>query len=152
MIEIKKSENADTRTCDWSKVTKNELLKNSWQHISDVRQGMDFFIGQIYDAATDHDKTKISHIDMFHEDFKTGFEKTEWWDLHQAQERHHLKDEQYVQSDVNLIDILEMITDGVTAGLARSGEYRKEEISDTLLRKAFNNTIDLLLKNVAVKE
>jgi hypothetical protein len=38
------------------------------------------------------------------------------------------------------------------AGLARSGEYRKEAIPDSLLRKAFDNTIELLLKNVKVVE
>ena len=39
-IYIKKSQNADTRTCDWSKVTKETLLSDSKQHISDVKQGM----------------------------------------------------------------------------------------------------------------
>jgi hypothetical protein len=152
MIEITQSKTADTRTCDWSKVTKDELLKASHQHIDDVRKGMSFFINHIYDTASCHDSTKISHIDMFHEDFKTGFKKTDWWELHQKRERHHLKDAKYVQDDVDLIDILEMITDGVMAGLARSGEYRKEEIPDSLLRKAFDNTIELLLKNVTVKK
>ena len=33
MIQIKKSKNADTRTCDVSKVDKKELLDNSIQHI-----------------------------------------------------------------------------------------------------------------------
>lgn len=51
-----------------------------------------------------------------------------------------------------MIDILEMITDRVMAGLARSGEYRKQEVSDELLRKAFDNTIELLLKNVTVAD
>ncbi len=45
-----------------------------------------------------------------------------------------------------------MIVDGVMAGLARSGEYRKEEVPDELLRKAFNNTIDLMLRNVEVED
>jgi len=150
MIKIKKSETADTRTCDWSKVTKEQLLNSSNQHISDVREGMNFFIEQIYTAASQHDRTKISHMDMFFNDFKTGFKTTDWYEMHQEAERHHLKESEYVPDDVNLIDILEMITDGVMAGLARSGEYRKEEIPDTLLRKAFDNTINLLLKNVGV--
>lgn len=46
---------------------------------------------------------------------------------------------------------LDMITDGVMAGLARSGEYRKEEIPNWLLKKAFDNTIELLLNNVEIK-
>lgn len=152
MIEIKKSQNADTRTCDWTKVTKEELLKNSFQHINDVRKGMDFFSSELYTAGCSHDFTKIVEIDSFHKDFQTGFKTVEWWKRHQKIERHHLKDPNYVQKDVNLLDILEMITDGVMAGLARSGEYRKEEISDELLRQAFDNTIELLLDNVKVVE
>jgi hypothetical protein len=150
MIKIKKSPSADTRTCDWSTVTEDVLLESSKQHIEDVNKGLLFFIEMLKQAASLHDHTKISHIKEFHNDFKTGFVSTTWWELHQKTERHHLKDPN-VQEDVNLIDILEMITDGVMAGMARSGEYRKEYIPDSLLRKAFDNTIDLLLKEI-VKE
>ena len=153
-IIIKKSKNADTRTCDWTKVTKLELLENSKQHIEDVRKGLEFFREVLLSASMLHDSTKIFYIDKFHEDFTHGFNAghQEWWQHHQTVERHHLKDEKYVPHDVNLIDILEMITDGVMAGLARSGEYRKEEIPDSLLRKAFNNTIALLLRNVEIEK
>ena len=153
-IQIKKSKNADTRTCDWSKVTKDDLRKNSLQHIYDVMKGMLFFSKLIRDAGFKHDYTKIDQIDQFHKDFSHGFDKDHqtWWKNHQEEERHHLKDPDYVQNNVNLIDILEMITDGVMAGLARSGEYRPEEISDDLLRKAFDNTIQLLLDNVELEQ
>lgn len=150
MIQIKKSKTADTRTCDWSKVSKKQLRESSKQHIDDVRKGLAFFCERLNDAAAIHDFTKIKNIDQFHRDFQTGFKTTEWWKMHQRDERHHLKDPKYVQGDVNLIDILEMITDGVMAGMARSGEYRHEEIPDSLLREAFNNTIKLLLNNVEV--
>lgn len=93
MIEIKKSKTLGTNSRDWTKVTKEDLLKDINQHISDVRKGMDFFMGLIYDAASCHDKTKISHIDIFHEEYKTRFKKTDWWELHQRSERHHLKGE-----------------------------------------------------------
>lgn len=152
MIEIKKSQTADTRTCDWSKVSRSELLRASQQHILDVENGLDFFRDKLFMVMAHHDHTKFDDIDQFHRDFKTGFKETTWWERHQRDERHHLKDEKYVQDDVNLIDILEMITDGVMAGMARSGEYRKEEIPDALLRKAFDNTIDLLLDNVEIKD
>jgi len=36
MIVIRKSETADTRTCDFANVTKETLLKSSVQHIGDV--------------------------------------------------------------------------------------------------------------------
>lgn len=150
MIEINKSKDADSRTCDFTKVTQDTLLENSETHIADVQKGLLFFVSKLIEAGQNHDKTKLSHIDDFHRDFQTGFKTIEWWKMHQSTERHHLKDAQYVQDDVNLIDILEMVTDGVMAGLARTGEYRKEEISDELLRKAFDNTIELLLNNVKV--
>ena len=154
MIEIKKSKNADTRTCDWSKVSESELLENSQQHICDVEQGMNFFGNLVKYQGTSHDFTKITHIKEFHNDFKNGFKEgfTSWWELHQKVERHHLKNEQFIQDDVNLIDILEQITDGVMAGLARSGEYRDEPISPELLKKAYDNTVKLLLLNVKVVE
>lgn len=153
MIKIKKSSNADTRTCDYSKVSKEVLLEDSNQHIQDVMKGMTFFLSKITKAALCHDITKLNFIDEFHSDFSHGFDFSHqsWWKMHKKEERHHLKEAEFVQDDVNLIDILEMITDGVMAGLARSGEYRKEEISDELLRKAFDNTIDLLLSNVEVE-
>lgn len=153
MIEIKKSETADSRTCDSSKVSKEQLLKSSVQHIGDVEKGLNFFSDMLIKAAGKHDITKIRHIEAFHKDFQDNFKNANnWWQLHQEEERHHLKDDKYVQDDVDLIDILEMIVDGVMAGMARSGEYRKEEIPDALLRKAFDNTIELLLENVKVKK
>jgi hypothetical protein len=150
VITIQKSKNADTRTCDWSKVSKEELLRDSKQHIEDVRKGLGFIISMLLITQDSHDFTKIRHIDGFHDDFKTGFKQTDWFEMHQRVERHHLKDPKYVQDDVNLIDLIEMIIDGVMAGLARSGEYRKEEIPNSLLRKAFDNTISMILRNVEV--
>lgn len=152
MIKIKKSETADSRTCDWSKVTKQDLTRASYYHISDVKMGIFFLIEKLNKIAENHDYTKITKMDQFHSDFQTGFKETSWYEMHQEVERHHLKDEQYVQDDVNLLDILEMIVDGVMAGMARSGEYRKEDIPDELLRKAFDNTIKLMLKNIEVEE
>lgn len=154
MIYIKKSKNADARTCDYKSVTKSNLEDSTSRHICDVKRGMHFFANQLENAGINHDFTKLYHIDGFYRDFKNGFKEghTEWWQMHQQVERHHLKDPKYVQDDVNLIDILEMITDGVMAGLARSGKYRKEEIPDSLLRKAYDNTIQLLLDNVTVED
>ena len=86
------------------------------------------------------------------DDFKTGVKTTDWWKVHQKVERHHLKDKKHIQKNVNLLDILEMIVDGVMAGLARSGEYREESIPPDLLQKAYKNTIKLLLNNVEVEK
>ena len=149
-ITIKKSKNADTRTCDWTKVTKQELLKNSKQHILDVRKGLDFLNKLLKEAGNKHDFTKIDNIDEFYTDFQTGFKKQEWWKMHQEKERHHFNTKKYIQKDVNLIDVLEQITDGVMAGMARSGKYRKEVPDIKLLLKAYENTAKLLLDNIIV--
>ena len=149
-IIIKKSPTADTRTCDWSKVEKETLLESSYQHISDVRQGMRYLASRLVIASDYHDFTKIEQIDQFHEDFKTGFSQTIWWDNHKKQERHHLSITGKEPKDVDLIDVIEYLVDGVMAGLARSGEYRKEEIPSGLLERAFDNTVKKLVKEIKV--
>lgn len=152
MIVIRKSTTADTRTCDHTKVSKHELLHSSIMHIDDVRQGTRFFIEKLYEAAQSHDADKITDIDGFYRDFQTGFEKTEWWDRHRKINRHHLQQEDGVPEDVNLLDVLEMIADCVMAGMARSGSVYPPEISDDVLRRAFDNTVDLLKSQVRVHE
>ena len=151
-ITIKKSPTADTRTCDYKNVTGEQLLKSSKQHINDVREGLNYFAAMLKIAAINHDHTKISGILQFHKEFINGFKTTEWWDNHRKVERHHLSSNDGIPSDVDLIDVLEFIVDGVMAGLARSGEYRKEKIPEGLLQKAFNNTIDKLVKVTKVEE
>ena len=121
-IKISKSPTADTRTCDVSKVQKEELLKSSRQHIADVAKAMAFFSSKLFAAAAEHDYDKLTEIDWFYEDFKTCFEQTGWWDNHRKIHRHHLGHEDGVPQNVNLIDLLEYISDCVMAGMARSGE------------------------------
>ena len=149
-IEIVKSSCADTRTCDYTKVTKETLLKNSEMHISDVRAGINFLIGKLLIASYLHDNTKITGIDSFHNDFKTGFTNTTWWEKHQREERHHFNTPEYVKDDINLIDVIEQVVDGVMAGMARSGSYRFEPLSNELLQKAYSNTAKLLLDNLVI--
>lgn len=150
-IIIKKSKNADTRACDWTKVSKQELLKNSKQHIGDVKKGLNFLIKLLREVRKNHDFTKIANIDGFHADFQAGFKKTDWWKMHQKVERHHFNTKKYIQKDVNLIDVLEQIVDGVMAGMARSGKYRKEVPDAKLLLRAYQNTAKLLLDKIEVK-
>jgi hypothetical protein len=154
MIDIKPSPTADTRTCDFKNVTREELYKSSSQHIDDVRQGLMFFVDRIYDAATHHDPDKLSDVAGFHRDFIRGFPEgdTPWWDAHRKLNRHHLNMADGIPGDVNLIDVLDYITDCVMAGMARSGEVYAIQISPTVLMKAFENTIELLKRNVQVVE
>jgi len=71
MIVIRKSETADTRSCDFSQVTKEQLLKSSEQHIDDVDKGIQFFISLLNMVSADHDSDKLWGIDSFHSDFIT---------------------------------------------------------------------------------
>jgi hypothetical protein len=152
MIEISKSPTADTRTCDFTKVSKEQLLTASKQHIHDVRLGMAFFISEIYTALERHDFDKIGDIEGFHEDFLTGFKQTIWWDKHRKLNRHHLNMEDGVPDDVNLVDVLDFIVDCVMSGMARSGSVYPLQLPAGLLERAFQNSVKLLIQQVKVKE
>ena len=152
MIEIRKSPTADTRTCDFKSVTKAQLFESSMQHIDDVVEGLNFFQRCIVQAAMKHDPDKLTDIDGFHRDFVTGFKQTEWWDRHRQLNRHHLNMADGIPDDVNLIDVLDYITDCVMAGMARSGSVYEIKIDPDVLMRAFHNTIKLLMNEVQVVE
>ena len=152
MIEINKAPTADTRTCDVSKVDREQLLSSSLSHISDVGKGLAFFAAKLTEAASVHDYDKLTAIDWFLHDFKTKFEKTGWWDNHRQIHRHHLNLEDGVPDDVNLVDVIEHVVDCVMAGMARSGEVYLLELPDELLQAALRNTAELLKKNVRVSD
>lgn len=150
MIRITTSPTADTRTCDVSQVDKKTLLDSSRQHIRDVGKALAYFSSKLIEAASEHDYDKLTEIDWFHSDFKTKFEQTGWWDNHRKIHRHHLGEADGIPSDVNLIDVLEYISDCVMAGMARSGSVYALEAPDELLRRAFNNTVKLLKNQVSI--
>lgn len=150
IITIEPSATADTRSCDWSKVSKHQLCDSSIQHREDVRKGFDFFKRIIDQQADLHDYDKLSDIDGFHADFATGFEKTEWWDRHRKINRHHLLQDDGVPEDVNLIDVLDLIVDCTMAGLGRTGEVYPITIGADVLQRAFENTCELLKSHVVV--
>jgi hypothetical protein len=150
MIIVNKSETADTRTCDYENVTRNTLLYSSLSHIEDVGKGLAFFSAKLTETAAKHDSDKIADIDWFHSDFKTGFRETGWWDNHRQINRHHLAQADGIPEDVNLIDVLEYITDCVMAGMARSGSVTPLTIDPDVLMEAFHNTVELLASEVVV--
>lgn len=152
MLRIKQSKTADTRSCDFSKVTKETLLSSSHQHIGDIRMALDFFKDKIDEAKCGHDFDKITEIDSFHEDFIGGFKSTKWWDRHRKINRHHLSADDGIPEDVNLVDVIEYISDCVMAGMARTGTVFPLEIKPEVLMKAFHNTVDLLKKNIEVEQ
>jgi len=147
---ISESKTADTRSSDVSKVSKEQLLASSKQHINDVQVGISMLSLMLSNAAKKHDHTKISGIDAFYKDFKNDFKTKDWWEKHVVEERHHLSS--HVPDDVNLIDVLEYLVDGCMAGMGRTGKYRKEDLPKGMLQKAFDNTIDLMINNIIVKK
>ncbi len=153
MIQIRKSPTADSRTCDVTKVSKEQLLGSSYIHILDVSAALGMFQGMLDVAAHTHDMDKITDIDSFYADFQTKFEQHEWWDRHKELNRHHLdpKDGR-VPDDVNLIDVLDYIADCTMAGMARSGQVRPLTIAPEVLMRAFWNTAKLLKEQVEVVE
>lgn len=153
MLEIRRSRSADTRSAD-HEVTKEELLYNSEQHIGDVRQAMRYFAERLLATAEKHDWTKIDGIDQFHKDFQQvqqhsgNFKELPWYRRHVSEERHHLTDR--VPDDVNLFDVLEWVADTTMAGMARSGSVFPDSLPPDVLVKAYQNTIELLKKEVVV--
>lgn len=150
MITIHKSQTADTRTCDFANTTKETLLASSRQHIGDVVKALAFFSSKLTEAAGAHDYDKLTTIDWFHADFITGFKKTGWWDNHRKIHRHHIDKADGVPENVNLLDVIEHISDCVMAGMARSGSVYDLKLSDALLNLAFKNTVELLKQQVQV--
>ena len=151
MITIKKGLTADTRTCDFTQVTKETLFNSSVQHRGDIIQGIEFFKQKLDESANMHDHDKLSDIDGFHRDFITGFKQTEWWDNHRKVNRHHLLQTDGVPDDVNLIDVLDMVVDCVMAGMGRSGSVYKLDVDPDVLMNAFQNTVGLLTAEIVVE-
>jgi hypothetical protein len=151
MIQIKTSKTANTRSCDFAQVTKEQLKESSLQHICDVRAGLAMLSRMMEESSLCHDEDKLSLLTLFHKDFIGGFKETVWWDNHRKISRHHLQQADGVPEDVNLIDVLEMLVDCVMAGMARNlAGFYPPMIEPDVLMKAFNNTVELLKKNVEV--
>lgn len=166
-ILIHKSPTADTRSCDPSKVTKEQLKKSSETHMQDVDKALQWFIGEIrmktqrmYYATGGltypHDYDKLENLDQFHEDFVSQdgvpfIEKT-WYKNHLKVNRHHLDREGGVPEDVTLIDVLEHVADVVMAGMARAGDVFPVNLPDELLQTAVANTVEMLKSCVNVVE
>ena len=151
-LRIQKSMTADTRTCDFSKVSKQQLLESSIQHKGDILLGMNYFANALQMRAINHDNDKLTAINHFHSDFLTGFKETGWWDNHRKITRHHLLQADGVPEDVNLIDVIEMIVDCVMAGMGRSGSVYPLDIAPEIVMKAFVNTAELLKMQITVEQ
>ena len=144
---IKKNPNGDTRTAK-KHVTFEEFQEANDMHIKDVRGVMNYLSSMIQNSGYYHDWTKKSEEKLFYDNFLstmnegTDFTNQKWYQYHIYREKHHPLSN--CHEDVNLLDIIEMVVDCVCAGKARSGEIRALEISDDILKLAFNNTVKLI--------
>lgn len=148
MITIKKSPTADSRSCDCKNIPIDVLTRSTELHKLDVKRVLNWLTSRIDWAAKNHDNHKLRTIEAFHKAFTGGFVDETWWNEHKK-ERHHLPED---LDDVNLIDIMEHITDCVTAGMARTGKVRPLTISNQMLQKAFQNTVNLIVSHLKVED
>ena len=154
-IILKKNPYGDTRTAP-KDTDFDKFSKATDSHIEDVKNVM-MRLGYLTAlAGENHDWSKKGAYEIeFFKDFrdtldgKSNFIDGTWWPKHVTLERHHLL--AHCPDDVNLIDVLEMITDCTCAGLTRSGEVRPIEINDEILNKAITNTVELIKKMVIVE-
>ncbi len=150
MIEIHKSETADSRTSDIDKVTKDQLIDSTESHINDVIALTKYVSDKLIENAEKHDADKLSDIDSFYKTFKGGFKDQKWINRHYKLNRHHLT--KHVPEDVTLLDVIEYIIDSTVAGMARSGSVYPIEISNEVLDKAFRNTCENIKNSIKVIE
>lgn len=130
--------------------TKSMLMQDTVSHIQDVAEGLAFFASRLTAAAAAHDIDKLTDIDQFYSDFRNRFKDSVWWENHKRLNRHHLGVPDGVPPDVDLIDVLEMISDCVMAGSARNDGVPKVVIDADVLMKAFENTVARLIAEVMV--
>lgn len=130
-----------------------DLLKDqTYSHIEDVENGLQFLAALLASRGDKHDYTKLERFNDFQYDLEHGFREPGnkgWWDYHLT-ERHHLAESQ--PEDVNLLDVLEYLVDCCVAGAAREGKgkIRPIHIDTDVLVKAFKNTQDLIVNNIHV--
>lgn len=155
VIIINKSPNADSRTAD-KNTTFEEFSKATDMHRDDVKRTMEFLSSMILQAGENHDWTKKEKEKEFYDQFRKSLEngrkftKSDWYKYHITKERHHIL--AHCPDDVNLIDVLEMISDCCCAGLARQGFVRDITIPSNILMKAFNNTVELVKNSIKVED
>lgn len=146
MVTIKRNTNGDSRVAKKSP-TFEQFNDANASHISDVQNLMTEVAHRLERRGSDHDWSKViePYQSMFYRDLcntidgKMNFMDGEWSKYHYSVERHHLL--KNVPDDVDLFDVIEMICDCVSAGLARSGEVRPLEIDESILSKAMRNTV-----------
>ena len=157
-IKMERHTAGDSRVSN-SVPTREEFDKANNSHRKDVAQLAKRFCDLLETSVLIHDWTKISepYATMFYDDMcatirgERNFFDGEWSKLHYYElERHHLK--RHCPDDVTLIDVVEMVCDCVSAGMARSGKVYDLDIDEAILSKALKNTVNLLKEQIQVVE
>ena len=155
-IIIKETKRCDTRALPpGTIVTDEDVREDTLLHIDAVKSCGAFLCDRITKQFARHDHTKLgSYLPLFTTAINSHlkdneFKKLKWWQIHLT-ERHHLGDR--VSKDVNLIDVLEMICDCVSAGKARTGDVHPIALSPEILTQAFANTVGLIEDKIKVEK
>jgi len=153
-IKIKKTTRCDTRTLPpGAVVSEADATLDTKLHIQAVQKCAIALINMLLEQVKQHDHTKLDSISKFTAGLNKGIDSKEfddWYEMHVASERHHLL--KNCPEDVNLVDVIEMICDCVSAGMARTGKVFDIEIPADILTKAVANTAKMLIDNIEVDE
>lgn len=156
VVEINKLPNTNSREAKKGNISFEDFSNEINIHREDVKNVLYFLASKLEEAGDKHDWTKKERERQFYDSFTAAkekgldFKKDAWYKYHVTTERHHIAS--HVAKDINLIDVLEMISDCCCAGLARSGEIRDIEIKPDVLMKAFNDTVQLTKDSIKLDE
>ena len=158
IVKMERNCLGDTRTATHMP-TREEFREANWSHKDDVLNLAVAFATELRSRVGNHDWTKVQepYASKFYNLMKATIEdgadfmSGEWAHLHfDVLERHHLN--RHCPDDVDLFDVLEMIFDCVSAGMARSGSVYPLKISNEILQKAVANTVNYLVENIEITE
>lgn len=156
VVEINKLPSTNSREANKGNISFEDFSNETNIHREDVKNVLYFLASKLEEAGDKHDWTKKERERQFYDSFTAAkekgldFKKDAWYKYHVTTERHHIAS--HVAKDINLIDVIEMISDCCCAGLARSGEIRDIEIKPDVLMKAFNNTVQLTKDSIKLDE
>lgn len=147
MIGITRNPDSDTRTAS-RYVTFDKFQRANRLHREEVKSVIQELGDKLIDIGVEHDYTKLQYEEEYFRDFKdtlengSDFTKGEWYQMHIHKEKHHPT--AYCHDDINLLHIIEFISDVLVATAARKGEAEMVELPPEILQKAYENTITLI--------
>ena len=156
IVEIDKLSNSNSRAAKRGNISFEDFSRDTTQHREDVKNVLYELANRLEEAGEKHDWTKKEREKQFFDSFTAAkeegldFKKDAWYRYHVNTERHHIAS--HVAKGINLIDVIEMISDCCCAGLARSGKINKVEIDPDVLMKACMNTVKLVKDSIELKK